>query len=128
MTTVILTGRYRFRRKSEVKSRDYHVMDFRLCQRNRERWFWPLVVTESETICRSSLWPWAEVIFRIWVWSSGPVCSWVWLCWALKNEPREGGNMKSRAIHVSIWKNGVLGSGLVLYCLLAHHPHHHQQN
>ncbi|KAJ6768146.1 hypothetical protein OIU74_021918 [Salix koriyanagi] len=36
-----------------------------------EQWFWPLVVTESETICRCSLWPWAEVIFRIWVWSSG---------------------------------------------------------
>ena len=35
-------------------------------------------------------------------------------------ERTAGGVMKSRVIHVSIWNNGVLGSGLVVDCLLAH--------
>jgi hypothetical protein len=58
--------------------------------------------------------------FRIWgagLWSSG---TGVGFGWAGIEERTKGGVMKSRVIHVSIWKNGVMGSGLVVDCLLAH--------
>jgi hypothetical protein len=58
--------------------------------------------------------------FRIWgagLWSSG---TGVGFGSAGIEERKKGGVMKSRVIHVSIWKNGVMGSGLVVDCLLAH--------
>ncbi|KAJ6322633.1 hypothetical protein OIU77_012469 [Salix suchowensis] len=84
--------------------------------RSSERWFWPLVVTESETICRCSLWPWAEVIFRIWVWSSGPVCSWVLALLGIE-ERTEGGREYQVTCypreHVEKWSSGLrTGVGL----------------